>query len=170
MKHLSSSHVSVPILSFPSLFLCVLSKTHSYSIYLSQPSLYLYPILIFSRSITACSKRARKERAGIEKKERREEKRGEKEKDMRRIYREYMFTWISVFKPLLLPLLLPLFPLSNKCQSMQTRCLNLLLPLFSLLLWLSLQNTKICPLLHQFIVPQNNPLCLFWSFFCFVFF
>lgn len=74
MKHLSSSHVSVPILSFPSLFLCVLSKTHSYSIYLSQPSLYLYPILIFSRSITACSKRARKERAGIEKKERREER------------------------------------------------------------------------------------------------
>lgn len=76
-----------------------------------------------------------------------------------------MFTWISVFKPLLLPLLLPLFPLSNKCQSMQTRCLTLLLLLFSLLLWLSLQNTKICPLLHQFIVPQNNPLCLFWSFF-----
>lgn len=132
MKHLSSSHISVPILSFPSLFSCVLSKT-TVVLFISRSLLSISILFSFSPALSLHVQREPEKRE-LEQRKRREEKRREKEKDMRRKYREYMFTWISVFKPLLLPLLLPLFPLSNKCQSMQTRCLTLLLLLFSLLL------------------------------------
>lgn len=79
-------------------------------------------------------------------------KRGEGKKREEKIIRAYRLTWISYFPSLLLSFPSVPFSTHNKChcsgsvQSMQSSTW--------LLLWVSLQNAKICPLLHQFNSPH----------------